>query len=398
MVAPLISNMAWCWWTRPRAVRIGDAAYFGALDSAGHMLAAKLDLATGASEKFLLAGFEDDDHNNPALVTTPDKPLVAFYSRHDEDDALRVRVSARPLDISEWGPETVLTFNGATCYAQVHPIGDELHLFTRVSETRWGYAMSPDWAKSWGPTRDFLRFDTDQQVYMATVLLPDGHTMRLGVSGHPKEYEKKPLHDVWAAVVDLRSGDVTLPSGDSTPIANLRTGQGLPLDYRALELVQKTPADRTVNMMDVSDGPVFEIAFTSKIKDDHSNRDARYHVAALRDGGWQVETVAMAGKRFGYIHAGFYVGGAAFPDRTPGNVVYVTREDGGLWSLERLTRGADGVWQPHILIPPQETRLTRPWAVTNPAPGLEVVALALEHYPDDSYYGTLSHLVGAGER
>ena len=96
----------------------------------------------------------------------------------------------------------------------------------------------------------------------------------------------------------------------------------MPLDYRDLELVEKTPADRTVNVMDVSDGPVFEIAFTSKIKDDHSNRDAQYNVAALRDGAWQRETVAPAGDRFGYIHAGFYVGGMAFPDRSPGGQVY----------------------------------------------------------------------------
>ena len=100
MPTPIISDMAWCWWTRPRATRIGDAAYFGALDSEGRMLAARLDLKTGASEKFHLAGFERDDHNNPALLAVEGKPLVAFYSRHDADDALRVRISSRPLDLS----------------------------------------------------------------------------------------------------------------------------------------------------------------------------------------------------------------------------------------------------------------------------------------------------------
>ena len=32
-VKPLIEDMAWCWWTRPRATRIGDEVYFGALDT-----------------------------------------------------------------------------------------------------------------------------------------------------------------------------------------------------------------------------------------------------------------------------------------------------------------------------------------------------------------------------
>jgi hypothetical protein len=39
--------------------------------------------------------------------------------------------------------------------------------------------------------------------------------------------------------------------------------------------------------------------------------------------------------------------------------------------------------------------MTRPWAVYPPDDRLGVVALALERYADDSYYGSLSHLIGA---
>ena len=213
------------------------------------------------------------------------------------------------------------------------------------------------------------------------------------MSGHPKEYEAKPLHDVWACLVDLASGEVRTPSG--RVLGNLRTGNGLPLDYTALELVQKTPADRTVNLLDVSSGPVFEIAFVSKVKDDNSTRDAQYHVASLRDGAWRVETVAPAGRKFGYIDAGLYVGGMAFPERAGDGRVYLTREQDGLWHLEEWQRGAGGRWAGRDLVQPGPVRLTRPWPVTPPAPGLGVVALELERYADDSYYDTLSHLVGA---
>ena len=166
-LVPLIEDIAWCWWTRPRAVRIGDVVYFGALDSAGQMIAATLDLKTRAVRKTILAGFEDDDHNNPALVVDAERPLVAFYSRHDEDDALRVRRSTRPLDVDDWEPERALKFGGLTTYAEVHPRGDELHLFTRVDDTRWAHCRSLDWGQNWGAPRDFLAFDTDQEVYMA---------------------------------------------------------------------------------------------------------------------------------------------------------------------------------------------------------------------------------------
>jgi hypothetical protein len=283
-VPTLVEDLAWCWWTRPRATRIGDHCYFGGLDSAGRILAATWHTVSGSVGVAILAGFESDDHNNPALVAVPGKPLVAFYSRHSEDDALRYRVSTRPTDITGWHDERVLRFGGVTTYAEVHPRGNELHLFTRVGETGWGYRRSPDWGGTWEPARAFLRFDTGQQVYVATALLPDERTLRLAVSGHPKEYEAKPLHDIWVCLVDLHTGVVSRPS-DGAELANLRTGRGLPLDYGALDLALHTPADRTVNLFDVGDGPTFEIAFVSKVLGDAA-------------------TVALALERYGdsYLH------------------------------------------------------------------------------------------------
>jgi hypothetical protein len=167
------------------------------------------------------------------------------------------------------------------------------------------------------------------------------------------------------------------------------------LDYTALERAYPTPSDRTVNLFDVGDGPQFEIGFVSKVKDDDSTTDARYHVVSHRAGRWIAEDVAPAGTKFGYIDAGFYVGGIAFPDRTAGGEAFLTREEDGRWYLERWTRDADGTWSPRLLREPSTTRLTRPWAVTNPIDGFEVVALALERYGDE-YFGTLSHLIAAG--
>jgi hypothetical protein len=390
----LIPDMAWCWWTRPRATRIGDVVFFAALDSEGGMVVARHDLATKTTERARLAAFEDDDHNNPAVLAQPGKPLVCFYSRHDAEEGLRYRISRRPLDLGSWEPEQILTFGGSTTYAQVHEVAGELHLFTRVDETRWGWRLSRDWAQSWEGPRDFLSFNTDQQVYMATALLGDGRTMRVGVSGHPKDYTQRALHDVWACEVDLLTGEVRKPSTGEI-IGNLRTGDRLPLRETALELVQRTPVDRTVNVLDVSSGPVFEIGFVSKVRNDLTTEDARYHVAALRDGKWSTEDVAPAGRKFGYIDAGLYVGGVAFPERAAAGQVYLTREADGLWHFEFWRRGADGAWHGEPVRPPSPIRMTRPWAVYPPDERLGVVALALERYADDSYYGSLSHLIGA---
>src|SRR3954468_7330884 len=76
----LLEDACWCWWTRPRATRVGDILWIGALDSHGQMYAASVDLKTREQHRTILAGFEDDDHNNPALVAVAGKPLVAFYA------------------------------------------------------------------------------------------------------------------------------------------------------------------------------------------------------------------------------------------------------------------------------------------------------------------------------
>ena len=80
--------------------------------------------------------------------------------------------------------------------------------------------------------------------------------------------------------------------------------------------------------------------------------------------------------------------------RNGGGEVYLTREQEGLWHLERWTRSAPGAWSGVDLVAPGSVRLARPWPVTPRHQSLGVVALALERYPDDSYFGTLSNLIG----
>jgi hypothetical protein len=387
----LVDDLAWCWWTQPRATRLGDRIVLGGIASDGAVLAATFDARTGATEKAVLARLESDDHNNPAVLAVAGKPLLAFYSRHDADDALRYRASARPDDISEWREERRLRLGGITTYAQAHALGDEVHVLTRVADTRWGYARSDDWGESWHAPRDFLALETDQETYVATALLPDGRSLRVAVAGHPKDYERQPWHAIAACVVDLPTGAVALPS-DGTVVANLRDGTGLPLRGADLELVHEAPPGRTLNLFDVADGERFEIAFVSKVADDASTRDARYHVARAADGGWEVEDVVEAGTIFGYIHAGFYVGGMAFPHDTAGGRVYLAREEAGIWRLERWDRSG-GAWGATASLAASQTRVVRPWPVRDPPPGVEVVALSLERY-EDEYTETLSRLVG----
>jgi hypothetical protein len=387
----LVDDLSWCWWTQPRATRIDDVLYVGGIASDGAVFAAAYDLAQGSCHRSILARLEPDDHNNPALLVVRGKPPIAFYSRHDEDDAVRMRIAECEDDITAWGDERELRFRGITTYAQVHAVGEQVHLFTRVGDTAWGYVRSPDWGETWSEPIGFIALETDQETYMPTALLADGRTLRVAIAGHPKNYEKRPWHRIGAVVVDLESGAVARP-GDRREVANIRTGAGLPLRDAQLEHVCDAGEGRTLNLFDVGRGDVFEIGFASKRDGDDRTEDARYHVASNDGRGWRVEEIASAGRTFGYIHAGFYVGGIAFSEQA-GGTAYVSREHDGRWHLERWQRGADGDWTPRPVIAPSATRVVRPWPVRNPSPELEVVALSLERYGDD-YMETLSHLVG----
>jgi len=69
----LQDDVAWCWWTRPRATRLGDLLYVGGITSDGSVFAAAHHLREQTTERFVLARLEPDDQ---AL-----EPLYLLLSR-----------------------------------------------------------------------------------------------------------------------------------------------------------------------------------------------------------------------------------------------------------------------------------------------------------------------------
>lgn len=396
MTRRLLTDATWCWWTKPRAIQLGETLYLAAIDSQGNVFAATLDAQTGDARRSVLATHEPDDHNNPALVVVPGRTALAFYSRHDADNFVRYRESTAHADVLDWGPEKVIEFPGVTSYAQVHAVGNYLTLFTRCGVTSWHFSRSADWGNSWTEPQPFISLDTDQLVYMPTTMLADGRTVRVAITGHPKEYDLKPIHNIWTCVFDLQTGEVSRPSTGDV-VANLFHGSGLPLHETDLELAFECPPDRTINLFDVGDGPDFEIGFASKNIGDRATTDGRYEVCAMHNGRWASETVSPSGGIFGYIHAGMYVGGVSFPDQTTGGRIYVSREEGGLWHVEEWSRRPDGSWLGVPLEQPGSTRIVRPWAMAGHGVGPSLLALELERY-DNNYMNVVSHVVEVGGR
>ncbi|SEE72115.1 BNR-4 repeat-containing protein [Ruania alba] len=142
-------NGAWCWFQDERALidpatntlMIGSVAAAegpGGDERSGNIELAVTDLASGSTEIVVLhEQLEVDDHNDPALWIRPDGRYLAMYTKHKTDDQQRWRISTRPHDATQWGPEhtfdwTELTGGRGATYSNLHYLADEDRLYAFV--------------------------------------------------------------------------------------------------------------------------------------------------------------------------------------------------------------------------------------------------------------------------
>ena len=79
----ITNDGAWCWFSDPRAIYVGDKMFGGFVDKEGSIWAFSYDPATQARQQYKLSDkFNYDDHANPSIMTLPDKRLVIFFSAH----------------------------------------------------------------------------------------------------------------------------------------------------------------------------------------------------------------------------------------------------------------------------------------------------------------------------
>lgn len=169
------ANGGWCWFQDERSVVdaasgtavIGSVASPSGVDGqarGGDVEVTVVDLDAAeltGTQAVLHAGFEADDHDDPALWLRADGRWVAVYSRHKSDEYTFWRLS-EPGDPTRWGPEQSYEWTphfgsefagrapgrGVT-YQNVHPLGDKLICFVRAVNDDPCYLISTDDGETW---------------------------------------------------------------------------------------------------------------------------------------------------------------------------------------------------------------------------------------------------------
>ena len=126
-------NGAWCWYQDPRLVvdPASDTLLISSIAAAegvdGSARSGDVDVVTyrfdsGTATRSVLHNHFDpqDDHNAAALLIRPDGRYLAIYALHNHENLSYWRISTKPHDASEWGPELTFDWSSAIKAAGAH--------------------------------------------------------------------------------------------------------------------------------------------------------------------------------------------------------------------------------------------------------------------------------------
>ena len=123
---------AWCWFADPRALHYENeagtinATYLGYIDVHGNVKATQYDwIAKRKTDVLIRSYFQPDDHNNPTFVVLPDERVMIFYTRHTDEAKIWYRISQKPGDISQLGPEKSISVANNTTYPSPFIMSDD---------------------------------------------------------------------------------------------------------------------------------------------------------------------------------------------------------------------------------------------------------------------------------
>lgn len=329
----LVSDGIWCWFTDPRAVTADGETYIGWIDSAGSVGVSKYDPSTQNATSFILhTALELDDHNHVAVLIRSDGRVVCFYGKHNADVLIRYRVSINPHDISAFGVEQTFSASwGTATYSNPHFLSQTGK--TYVHYRAWGYVSGVCASRA---TSDFVTWDAERQWIKETGQRPYVKSISNGVDRidflftncHPAENQSSIYH----CYMRLDAGVEKFYKSDGTYI-----GTGPVAPASCTQIYDGTSVK----------GWIWDIRYGD---DGHpmvlitrfpSTTDHRYLYSRFDGAAWTASVEIVSAGTYLYSAEPYYSGGACFDSSDP-SVVYLSKQVGAAWEIQKFVTHDDG--------------------------------------------------------
>lgn len=292
-----------------------------------------------------------DEHNAPALCILENGKILVAYTGHAKNHALFYRITEKPYDITSFGTEQTLPYDGWVTYAQLseNTKRNEIWLFSRVNDVTWQFRYSKDETKTWSEPVTFLKSDAGGLFYFdihkQLVASPEGTIEQwfFALYGHPRISKD---HTIRSGIFTV-DGQLTQPNG--APLSMNLYESGETINLTELSTVYESPEGTTVRLMSVAPTLPLRIGYCSFTLNDADS--AVYYSATYKEGQWrssapivkvgeflapeqtdgsQTYTPGMS-YYYGVGEAGFHPNDGGFIDT---NRIYLARADETNWLLE----------------------------------------------------------------
>jgi hypothetical protein len=340
-----VGGGAWSWFGDPRAVYHQGAhrrSYIGWDATDGSIQVASYDHDSGQQViATLKARFQIDDHDTPSILILPDGRLMVFWSAH-AGPHMYYRISARPEDVTAWGPEHTLPTNtpGTQGYTYPNPMqlsaeGNRIYLFWRGGNFNPSLSTTTNLGATWSTARTVI-YNAGQRPYVKYA--SDGRdTIAMAFTqAHPRSGRTNIYYAAYRAGALRRADGSVISTMANLPIAPSEAEKVYDWTTNGKAWVHDVALDATGH-------PVIVYA-TFPTDSDHRYRYARWDGAHWND----TELTRAGGSMNLDPNEPNYSGGITLDHEDP-SIVYLSRQVNGVFEVEVWTTpdgGASWTRQP----------------------------------------------------
>ena len=320
------------WWIHSKAIVADNGkTYIGYYTDMGEIHIKELDAKCSKvpSRDYRLCTLNctyGDEHNSPSVCVLKSGRIIVAYTGHNVT-SVRYRFTEKPYDISSFGPERKLPYDGTVTYVQLYEntVKNQLWMFSRVEGCKWVFRYSCDEGVTWSDARVFLdtnpdpgkqysQYVDDAQEHITSqervrslfyidvrkqhILTENGEDEQwfFALYGHPY---KNMDHTIRSGLINS-DGQFLKHDGTPMDVCLYQKDSGV-LDLKELDVVYEAPEGTSSRLLDVSSTLPLRVAFAYFVVDEMKNPNPdniTYYSAVFRDGKWQISEPICKGGEF----------------------------------------------------------------------------------------------------